>query len=156
MQIKVNDVSSSVKKGKSGAYSVLTVNYEKDGEGKSRKITSYDQKMFKFFKDMKEGSVVNVKVEKDDKDFWQWTEAEMVEATAAPKGASKSGAVETNRDLRIVRQSALKAASTLGKTPDEVIGIAEIFVQWVFSEPTAPKLGKGVEITEGEDDEGVE
>jgi len=148
MQIKVTDLQTTVKKAKNGkAYSELVVFFEKDGEAKSRKMTSYDKANFSFFKDLPKGTVVNVTTTQNDEGYWEWSNPEKVGATSSTVTPAKTFKESDDlRQLRIVRQACLKAAAEQAPDYASTVALAEKYVQWVLALP-------GVKIDEVEEDD---
>ena len=136
ISIEVINVSAPVfTKTARGGYNFIEVAYKKDGKVEGKKIMDFVSKdVFNALRDsVKPGDVLTVSMEKDAKDYWQWTGisasgaassgvVEGANATAPASGSTRSGTgrvtgsnYETpeeraRRQVLIVRQSSLTAA----------------------------------------------
>lgn len=138
--------------GKKGPYPVVELAY-KNHEGKTKGMTIFgfgDQaEIAAVAEELKEGDVCDVEFEKNDKGFWQFrnlTKVEVKEGQVVEKPVSR-GNWETSeeraaRQVMIVRQSSLSTAVALfdvNKTkasPQDVVNVARLFEEYVFSKPT--------------------
>ena len=155
MLIEVISVSKTetvpTKNGKS--YEKLEVLYrDKDGKPQGKKLVSWtNPSVFKAVKDWEAGHKVNVKTEKDENGYWQWTAIEDGDEEVVTKPAYQ-GKTETKtvsnyetreerqqRQVYIIRQSSLgHAIEFLGqgksaKTVEDVISVADEFFNYVIN-----------------------
>jgi len=155
MQIVFTGAETTFTKTAKGGYSTMVVSYlDEGGRNKTWKLISFSNpKVFDTFKNAKPNDVYNITTRKNDKDFTEWSSAEIVTgATPTAGGAAPKTPVvsqyETRdeRNLRqrlIVRQSCLAQAiafygDELGQDEDamkQVLGTADQFVAWVFEAP---------------------
>lgn len=152
MIIEIQDVSRSDSTGKNGkSYGVLQVAYRADGKLQEKKLMSFSNpQVFKHIEGLKKGDTVNVKTEKDDNGYWQWTaiqneeqqQSKPVQSGTTPTRVTGS-TYETPEERAIkqkyiVRQSSLTTAIQIlgvgAKSLDKqaVIGLAEELENWVF------------------------
>lgn len=147
-------------KSKAGGYSEMVVSYaDEAGRNKSWKLISFSNpKVFDTFKNAKVNDVFSITTRKNDKDFTEWASAEIVEESkAAVSNKIGDSGVSTQktpvvsqyetRDERntrqrlIVKQSCLAQAvdyfgsGTQVASPDDVLNLADKFVEWVFETP---------------------
>lgn len=157
MQIRVINVNTENK----GKYTQATVNYEAEGKTDAKKLMSFVFKdVYKALAEAQPGDLFNIERVKNDKGYWDWTEA-----TPAGKAAAGSGvvtkAVRSNfetpeeraaRQVYIVRQSSIASAIALLKGPkadpsvDEVIDTARKLEAYVFENNTQ-QLSDEIEIS---------
>ena len=131
----------------------MEVNYKDEaGKTQGKKLMSFTFPLvFNALKDAKQGDTFNITTSKNDKGYWDWTEAtpatggEVAVAGAKPassvtasKGSYETADERTARQRLIVRQSSLTAALgtlTVGaKAIDKeaVKALAEEYTDWVF------------------------
>jgi hypothetical protein len=159
MQIEIVNVTENQRTNKAGrAYTELEVIY-KDVQGKAgtKKIMSFSNPaVFKAIQSSKTGDKVEVKTQKDDNGYWQWTgiggDAPAPSAATAPTTKVVGSNYETKeeRALRqkyIVRQSSLTTAMGIlgvgAKSLDKaaVLSLASELEEWVFrADPTLSDL----------------
>ena len=146
MFIEVVEVTEENK----GRYSQLTVAYRKDGKLEEKKLMSFggSAPSFNVLRSAVKGDQFNITNQKNEKGFWEWTEASRGTAPASPAakpaGASPAprNTYETpeeraRRQVLIVRQSSLSSAVAFfnnkkSATPDEVVDLARHFENYVF------------------------
>lgn len=156
MQIEIIDVNVENK----GKYRVANVSYKYNGKVEGKKVMSFTNKeVFKTVSEAKQGDILEVKSQKNDAGFWEWTEA-------APQGKN-TGVAETNqrhsqatavsrnfetseerakRQVYIVRQSSITAALGLIElnkpkgpiTVEDVVNTAKSFEEYVFDTGRVP------------------
>ena len=137
-----------------GKYRQANVTY-KGADGKvdaNKKIMSFTYKdVFTELSQAQLGDKFEIKTEKNEKGYWDWTEAVRAGKNTAPAGKSysesvtKGGNWETaeeraKRQVYIVRQSSISAALELAKlngieapvTEQDVIASARVFEAFVF------------------------
>ena len=137
-----------------GKYREAQVTYKgPEGKPESKKIRSFVNKdVFKAISDSQTGDLFDVKLEKNDKGYWEWTEivgeGKNLEPTSSsfPKAASTARSTyetpeeRAKRQVYIVRQSSVSAAIELAKlngvaapvTEADVIASARVFEAYVF------------------------
>ncbi len=141
MQIKIVAVGDAeLKVGKNDkSYSMFELTFKNLDKNttQSKKLMSFDKKLYEIFQGAEVGSVYDVKTVKEG-EFWNWKEA-----TKGAEGASltsESGAGSTpatpraayknfnddSRQLTIIRQSTLKAAVDWGNA-HEGLTLADVF-----------------------------
>lgn len=165
MKIQVLDVKTSTKTSVTGKpYQNVEIAFKNIDQGKveSKNLTEYS----KVFKQVAEAIVTkfyDVATEKDAKGYWQWTSftlGEPAEAPSAPTSfkpdPAKANAVPKSnyetaderaaRQVLIVKQSCLAQSVAYYNHPsfakqniteEHVLNIAQVFVDWVFSEKKA-------------------
>lgn len=135
-----------------GTYGVLTVTYRSNGKIAEKKLMSFtNPTVFKHFEKAAKGDQVDVTSVKNDKTgYWDWTaigtgEVSSASPTPTSTPARSGGNYETKEERAakqkyIVKQSSLSAAVSLltvgAKTPpqpNEVIALADKFVEYVFN-----------------------
>jgi hypothetical protein len=168
MLIEVVDVNRSDAMGKNGkSYGVLQVAYRADGKMQEKKLMSFSNpNVFKHIEKMTKGESVEVKTEKDQNGYWQWT-AIGEGASSAPTSQSPSsnagatrvtGSNYETREERVVKQRYIVRQSSISNAidslsvgakspllPADVIAVAKQFEEWVFSENSKPALDAIVE-----------
>lgn len=159
MRVKIVNVDiENVVKGKS-RYSKATVAYLFNGEARTQAVMSFtNPAVFKAVQDSV-GQEVEVEVTKNDAGYNQWVSVGGVGGSPSPEKAPASAsapvpatrvsgsnyetpAERAARQVYIVKQSSLSAAISLTEankakaSPEEVISIAQTFVDWVFDKTT--------------------
>ena len=152
MQITILNVTVESK----GKYKVAEVAY-KDGDGKvsGKKVMSFvNPPVFETMTKAQAGEVYTLVTEKDDKGYWQWTQATKeaagtvakdtppfkTGAVASPKSTYETPEERAQKQVYIIRQSSLSTAVAFyeqakgAKTPDDVIKVAKQFEAYVFGE----------------------
>jgi hypothetical protein len=164
MLIEVVDVNRSDAMGKNGkSYGVLQVAYRADGKMQEKKLMSFSNpNVFKHIEKMTKGESVEVKTEKDQNGYWQWTAiGEGASAQSAPSATGSNQAAATRvtgsnyetREERVVKQRYIVRQSSISNAidslsvgakspllPADVIAVAKQFEEWVFSENSKPAL----------------
>lgn len=168
MRIEVIKVETESK----GKYSQCTVTYRApDGKVEAKKLVSFGpaSPVFKVLKDASVNDVFEVKSEKilnekDQKEYWYWTEAVVTGKVEMGKGSSNGGATVSPRStyetpeerarkqLYIVRQSSIAQAIQLLSLQedkeadvDSVLDYARQFEAFVFQGESA-SAAKGFEL----------
>ena len=152
-----------------GKYKMMEVVYKNaEGKASTKKLMSFTfPDVFKFFTSVKAGDNVSVTTVKNDKGFWDWTEAsnssgeEAVSKPSAggnttPRSTYETADERAARQVLIVRQSTLsnaleyyKLAGKKAPSIQEIMEVASVFENHVFGRKDKPK---DVNITELEDD----
>jgi hypothetical protein len=169
MFIEVVDVNRSDAMGKNGkSYGVLQVAYRADGKMQEKKLMSFSNpNVFKHIEKMSKGESVEVKTEKDQNGYWQWTaigDAASAQSTPSATGSSQAtptrvtGSTYETKEERAVKQRYIVRQSSLSNaidslsigaksalSPADVIAVAKQFEEWVFSENSKPALDAIVE-----------
>lgn len=131
-------------------YQIVELGYRDDkGKVRGMKVFGFKDQMpiFDVLKTAKAGEVLNVTYKQNDKGYWVFNTVEKsgeVKDVSAQPAASKSGNWETSeerkaRQIYIARQSSLERALKFleinkpkgALTVDEVLGVAEVFVDYV-------------------------
>ena len=156
MIINVIDVGTvnqeSTKKGKS--YQSIEVTYKNDqGQVSSKKLVSFaNPAIFTAAKGWQKGDQIDVRTEKDENGYWQWTginvAGEQAPITSAPKETRVTGSnYETKeeraqRQVYIIRQSSIASAINLaavgqktGLHVPDVLAIARELEDYVLFGP---------------------
>jgi len=147
MQIELVSVSVEDK----GKYSMALVAYRENGQLKEKKLMSFGggAGAFKVLTKASQGQVYTITTVKNDKGYWDWTEATLGTAapaqgggqvaTASPKSTYETAEERANRQVLIVRQSNISSAIEFlklnpKKTPTtaEVLEVAKQFEAYVF------------------------
>lgn len=130
---------------KGTAYSMIELFY-KDAKGgaKSKKIMSFNKKIYPVIAKASPGEQYDVTAEKQG-DFWEWTAIERASETAAPTSQAVSSVrayqKSDDRDRQIARSVALKTAvDYLGtcaggkedKSPERVLGLSVRFEEYLM------------------------
>lgn len=152
MIVNIIDVGTvnqeSTKKGKS--YQSIEVTYKNDqGQVSSKKLVSFaNPAIFTAAKGWQKGDQIDVRTEKDENGYWQWTglnaAGEASPITAAPKETRVTGSnYETKeeraqRQVYIIRQSSIASAISLASVGHkntlnvhDVLNIADELVNYV-------------------------
>jgi hypothetical protein len=155
MRVEVLNVAVESK----GKYRVAKVDFKNVESGKvdGKQLMSFVFKdVFTAFSEAKQGDVFDVKPVKNDKGYWDWTEATPAGKNTGSTGQAKSEgfaqAVRSGRDFEtseerakkqvyIVRQSSITAAIELNRlngaqrpvTVEDVVNTAKEFEAYVFS-----------------------
>jgi hypothetical protein len=155
MLITVTNVSPAETKSRGkNTWQEVTVNYKAGGKDMSYKLMSFSP-LFKRVREIQVGQNLEVKLEKDAKNYWQWTDFS-VSGSGAPATGATSGKAsfesKEERDLRqlyIMRQSSLAQAVAYHEqnsvTAEEVCETADIFLKWVMTGSTEKDLFAGLE-----------
>ena len=160
IQIEILKVDKAHVPNAKGGYQVAEVAYKdlKENKVSSKKVMSFTNKaVFGAASAAQTGEVYDVTMEKGDK-YWEWTSMTKASPTAAgaaklsagghaaPKSNYETAEERAAKQVYIVKQSSLSVAADLlsigaksPPNPDEVILLAQKFVDYVFSKP------KGVE-----------
>jgi hypothetical protein len=160
--ISIIQVEKTTKPGKTASYQQLEIAYKNLNDGKvgSKKMASFDQveqNSFKALADAKNGDTFNIESNKVG-DYWKWEKATQAApgsvsapasqglSTNTPKSSYETTEERAHRQVLIVKQSSLSAASTVltagAKAPPEanaVLELAQVFANWVFAKPTVPQ-----------------
>jgi hypothetical protein len=143
MRIKVLEVGNVTKEK---TYFVYPLKFESNGKTQERKMFSFNTESYKALKDAKPDQVYEVKLEKDQNGYWQWSNVEEAtgQAAAQSTGTNRASTFETpeeraRRQVLIVRQNALTNAVTvvapradLAVNLEEIEEIARKFEAWVL------------------------
>jgi hypothetical protein len=144
MRITLSRTPEVVNKGK---YNQLTVQYEADGKTQDKKIMSFTFKeVYNLLAKANVGDSFDISMTKNDKGYWDWTEAKPVSASGelpAVRPGKSTGSWETaeeraQKQVYIMRQSCLGYAVNAmgtGQAPEEYTSLAEIFFQYVLNGP---------------------
>jgi len=162
LKIKILDVAvENIVKGKS-RYSKAAVTYTYNGEARTQNIMSFtNPAIFKAVQE-KVGQEVEITITKNAAGYNEWASLDDIGSPAsapAPQGApTPSSAPATTRvtgsnyetpteraakQVFIVKQSSISAAINLATsnkekaTPDEIIAVAQQFVDYVFETPSS-------------------
>ncbi len=156
MLIQIIDVGTvqqeSTKKGKS--YQSIEVTYKNDqGQVSAKKLVSFaNPSMFKEAQGWNKGDQIDVRTEKDENGYWQWTGVNAAgtpkQENVAPKETRVTGSnYETKeeraqRQLYIIRQSSISSAVSLlsagaksSPSVEVVLDTAEKFYDYVVNGP---------------------
>lgn len=155
MLVEIQDVSRSDAQGKNGkSYGVLQVAYRSDGKLQEKKIMSFSNpQVFKTLEAAKKGDTFDIKTEKDGNGYWQWVGIGAGNSAPATSGSDKPATTtrvtgsnyetpeeRSAKQKYIVKQSSLSVAANLlsigakiPPNPDEVIALANKFVEYVFT-----------------------
>ena len=161
MKLSIISVNVAPKTSAAGKpYQNAEVIYKNLDSGKveNKNINQYS-KVFKQVSEAQAGQVFAVKVEKDDKGYWQWIgfdrqlgEAAAPGNNAAPAPAARQGTWETpeeraQKQVYIIKQSSLSnAIETLSigakspPTKEAVLALAQYYTDWVFGVPAQKDL----------------
>lgn len=150
MRIEVIDVKVENK----GKYRVANVSYKgPDGKPEGKKIMSFTYKdVFKAMSSAQTGDLFDVKLEKNDKGYWDWTEVVGEGKNLEPISSGFQKAVSTarstyetpeeraRRQVYIARQSSLQRAIELATangqhpvTEEDIIASAKKFEEFVLT-----------------------
>ena len=174
IQIKVISTETTNVKTPKGGYDVCEVTYKNLSFGdkvEAKKLMSFTHKdVFNALKSSNNGDVLTIQRAKNDKGYWDWVAVgDGGGAAEAPAAASRPNASPTprnsyetaderaNKQVYIVRQSAINAAINTLKTDkkaptvDEVIEVARQYEDYVFNRVDSPV--KSVEAADLEDDD---
>lgn len=147
-----------------GKYTVANVAYKgPDGKVDAKKLMSFvNKEVYAVFKDAQPGDVFEVVSEKID-GYWNWTSAVVggkntgqsapAKGTTTPRSNFETPDERASRQVYIVKQSSISnAVALLTNDPkakpsvEDVIGIAQEFVDFVFSNDVRPNNpGSGLE-----------
>lgn len=155
MKIKILDVAiEHVKNGKK-QYSKAQVAYSHEGQARTQNIISFANPSIFAKVQEKVGQEVEVTITKNAAGYNEWASLDDVSATSqsvssAPVSASPAGVVRTTgsnyetpeerarKQVYIVKQSSITAALTFLKgeaeTPEQVLEVAQVFVDYVFKD----------------------
>jgi hypothetical protein len=149
MQIEVIGVTVENK----GKYRSAVVNFKNTDSGKvdGKTIMSFTYKdVFKTLSEAKQGDVFDVKPVKNDKGYWDWTEATPAGKNTGTANRSEGFKAAVGRDFEtsserakkqvyIVRQSSISAAISLAAaneqpvvTEEDIIKSAKVFEEYVL------------------------
>ncbi len=151
MKIKVIAVGDAeVKQSKNGkSYSMFELTFKNLDKNTtaSKKLMSFDKKLYELFQASHSGDIYDIKLVKSDDDkFWNWSDAtkgtEEVtgngsEAPSSPRSTYKAFN-DDSRQLTIIRQSTLKAAVDWGNAHEgltlaDVFTTAKLFQEYVLN-----------------------
>lgn len=145
--VKSKSAVETVKKGKN-SYETFELYYDKDGKEEKRKFVSFNHPdVFSTAASLNAGDVALATVEKEG-EYWQWTGLTKGGSSMAAEAPARkaAGTYETaeeraKRQVYIVRQSSLanaieylKLSGAENVTTEDVLGVAEKFVDFVFGE----------------------
>lgn len=150
--ISVNITSKTSKAGKPFQSAEVVYKNTDSGKVENKNITQYSN-VFKQVAEAQPGQVFDVKNEKDDAGYWQWTSfvrvtGETGAVTAAPAASASKGNWETSEEraakqVFIIKQSSLaNAVATLAvgaktaPSTDQVIAVAQAYTDWVLGKGT--------------------
>lgn len=162
MQIKILNVNPiETKQGPKKKYKVFTLNYALDQKSQDKNIMEFSP-VFAILSKAQPGESYEIESQKNSAGYVDWLSAVLVEANSsgAATGAATAatGAVQKYerapdpretpeeravRQLHIERQSCLNASLKYYEgrfetiTPDQVLGLAQVFVNWVGTTVTA-------------------
>lgn len=140
-----------------GSYGKLDVAYKNEqGKTEGKKIMSFtNEVVFNTIRAAVAGESFNITMEKDDKNYWQWTSATpatggavpvqepirpVAGATASPRSTYETPEERAKKQVYIVRQSSISSALEYSKsvkalkTVEDVIKVAQQFEAFVFGE----------------------
>jgi hypothetical protein len=154
MLITVTNVSPAETKSRGkNTWQEVTVNYKSGGKDMSYKLVSFSP-LFKRVREIQAGQNLDVKLEKDANNYWQWTDFSVsgsAPATGATGGKASFESKE-ERDLRqlyIMRQSSLAQAVAFHHegtvTEREVCETADVFLKWVMTGSINADVFSGLE-----------
>ena len=144
MRITLSRTPEVVNKGK---YNQLTVQYDADGKTQDKKIMSFTFKeVYNLLAKANVGDSFDISMTKNDKGYWDWTDAKPVSASGelpAVRPGKSTGSWETaeeraQKQVYIIRQSCIGYAVQFtagGSTVNDVLAVAEEFVQYVLNGP---------------------
>ena len=157
MQITIVSVSVETKPTSKGSYQVAVVAYKNEqGKIEGKNIMSFGAtgNTFKTLSAASQGEVYNITTVKNDKGYWDWTNAERGTANAgttvprqtasqgnaSPRSSYESAEERAKKQVYIVRQSSIANAVDLlsvgGKSApkvEDVLAVAKQFEDFVFS-----------------------
>lgn len=146
MRIEIIDVTVENK----GKYRVANVAYKgPDGKVEGKKVMSFANKdVFKTVSEAKQGDIFEVKSEKNEAGYWEWTSASAEGKNTGVKASNKSfeapsRSFETaeeraRKQVYITKSASINAAVELAKlngkpiTEEDVIKSAQKFIDFVF------------------------
>ena len=168
MQVKILDIATErVSKGAGKGYSVAVVAYTYNGEARTQKVVDFaNPAVFKALPSFL-GRMAEVTTTKNDAGYNQWAAIEEVGAAptastttiSAPPGGNPAPVRVTGsnyetpveraqKQVYIVKQSsianaiALAEATKVKASPEDIIAVAQQFVDYVFD---TPKVDKSIE-----------
>lgn len=160
MQIQIQFISADVED--KGKYKMAEIAYKDLAKGQvaSKKLLSFtNPAVYKTMVDAKKGEVYNVELIKNDKGYWDWTAvatstsvsttdavaSKPSGASASPKSTYETAEERAQRQVLIVRQSAIAqavATATVGAKGkvqvEDVLQIAGTYYDWVFGNTPEP------------------
>lgn len=163
MFVEVVDVVNETKTGSNGkSYTALTVTYRSNGKVAEKKIMSFAApEVYKFFSTAQKGDstdVVSIKNEKTG--YWDWTSIgtgggdvaqQSKPASTATRVTGSNYETKEERAIRqryIIRQSSVSSAiaalavgAKASPKSGEIIELAKIIEEYVFSQPEELKVG---------------
>lgn len=144
MQITINNVDIQDK----GKYKIAVIEYQnQEGRNEKKNVVSFGNKtLYATLSSAKQGEVFDVKLNKNDKGYWEFTEATKAEAgsaakpsaQAAPRSNFETPEERAQRQVFIIRQSSLSTAVNIlsvgAKTlkVDDVLATAKVLEDYVF------------------------
>lgn len=174
MQIQIQFISVDVED--KGKYKMAEVAYKDlvKNQVSSKKLMSFSNPVvYKTLVDAKKGEVYNVELIKNEKGFWDWTNvassnsvdtsqaspaASSSKANTSPKSTYETAEERAQRQILIVRQSAIAQAvatasvGVKGKVQvEDVLQIASTYYDWVFGNEAKPIPLADLPVTDPED-----
>jgi hypothetical protein len=157
MQITINNVDVQDK----GKYKIAVVEYlNQEGRSEKKNVVSFGNKaLYATLSAASKGEVFDVKLNKNDKGYWEFTEATKSEGSSSSSQSSKTGATASPRStyetpeeraarqVYIIRQSSLSTAvnvlSVGAKSVklDDVLATAKVFEDYVFGKSQVQEPG---------------
>jgi hypothetical protein len=167
MQITINNVDVQDK----GKYKIAVVEYlNQEGKQEKKNVVSFGNKtLYATLSVASKGDVFDVKLNKNDKGYWEFTEAtksqgggssnqSKASASPAPKSNYETPEERAARQVYIIRQSSLSTAVNLlsvgakGVKVDDVLATAKLLEAYVFGKETLQEPG----VAEIESDEFID
>jgi len=154
MQIQIQFINASVED--KGKYKMAEIAFKDIAKGQvsSKKLMSFNNpNVYKTMVDAKNGELFNIEMQKNDKGYWDWTNASRTTSVDSGSGGSpepsKAGNVSpkstyetaeerAKKQVYIVRQSSISAAIDTLKTDKknptvaEVLAVAKQYEDYVF------------------------
>ena len=152
MQITINNVDVQDK----GKYKIAVIDYQnQEGRNEKKNVVSFGNKtLYATLSSAKQGEVFDVKLNKNEKGYWEFTEATKSQGGASPQATSTASASPKStyetpeeraaRQVYIIRQSSLSTAVSILsvgakaiKTSD-VLATAKVLEDYVFGKASDP------------------
>jgi len=157
MQITINNVDIQDK----GKYKIAVIDYlNQEGRNEKKNVVSFGNKaLYATLSAASKGDVFDVKLNKNDKGYWEFTEAtksqggssssqgSKTSATASPKSTYETPEERAARQVYIIRQSSLSTAVNILSVGaksvklDDVLATAKVLEDFVFGKTQTEEPG---------------
>lgn len=157
MQITINNVDIQDK----GKYKIAVIDYlNQEGRNEKKNVVSFGNKaLYATLSAASKGDVFDVKLNKNDKGYWEFTEATKSQGGGASSQGSKAGATASPRStyetpeeraarqVYIIRQSSLSTAVNIlsvgakSLKVDDVLATARVLENFVFGKDEVQEPG---------------